>query len=212
MAPYATIDALRADLGRTAPRASDYAAKMLHPIPAADVVGREGLILDLVRGKRVLEFGASGPLQSRIQAAAAAYLGVDRAATPPAIVGCDLDDVTQTALPRLDGCTAIVCGEVLEHLSNPGWFLTRLARQYPGVPVVITVPNAFTEAGRQHALTGVENVNADHVAWYSWRTLRTLLSRHGYALTTFCWYRGQPYTAEGLVALAETTETRHGEG
>jgi len=207
---YATIADLRSTLHLPAASAAAqpaYAAKMLHPIPAADVVDRTGLLVDLTRGKRVLEFGASGPASQRVREGASAYLGVDRTASE-SVIGFDLDDVTVPDLPAFEA-EAIVCGEVLEHLSNPGHFLARLARQYSGVPVVVTVPNAYSEAGRQHALTGVENVNLDHVAWYSHTTLRTLLMRHGYRIASFCWYHGKPFTAEGLIVLAET-ETAHG--
>jgi 2-polyprenyl-3-methyl-5-hydroxy-6-metoxy-1,4-benzoquinol methylase len=189
-------------LGET-PRDPAYVEKMLHPIPAAEVVDREGMLLDLARGKRILEFGASGPTSAKVKAVAASYVGVDRQAAD-GVLAFDLDDVTQPALPSVE-TDGIVCSEILEHLSNPGHFLDRLARQYPGVPLIVTVPNAFTESGRQHALTGVENVNRDHVAWYSDHTLVTLLTRHGYTVTSFCWYRGKPYTAEGLIVLAETT-------
>ena len=204
---YATIAALRSHLAAP-PRPEGYDEKMNHRVPDAEVVDREGLLLDLTKGKRVIEFGASGPISAKIQAHAAAYLGVDRVAAL-GVIAFDVDDIHQERLPTLEGANAVVCGEVLEHLSNPGWFLTRLARQYPGVPMVVTVPNAFTHAGREHMLKGIENVNRDHVAWYSYKTLKTLLERHGYQMRSFCWYRGVPFTAEGLIALAETT---HGEG
>jgi hypothetical protein len=68
---------------------------------------------------------------------------------------------------------------------------------------VITVPNAFAQAGRSHMLRGVENVNVDHVAWYSHRTLKTLLERVGYDIKEFHWYRGVPYLAEGLIVVTE---------
>jgi 2-polyprenyl-3-methyl-5-hydroxy-6-metoxy-1,4-benzoquinol methylase len=180
------------------------AAISLDRLPA-EVVDRAGLILDLVRGKSVLDVGASGPMAAKIREVATAYVGLDRTASD-GVQAFDLDDVRQLTLPQVDGVTVVVCGEVLEHLANPGHFLTRLARQYPGVPVVVSVPNAFTEAGRQHMLKGIENINLDHVAWYSYHTLRTLLTRCGYRIASFVWYHGQPHTAEGLVVLAETLD------
>jgi hypothetical protein len=202
---YATIADLRSQLGASTKSAVDeaYAAKQLHTIPDAPVVDRRGFILDLVKGKRVLEFGASGPLHDEIMKAASAYVGVDRV-DAPGVVGFDLDDVREDMLPSSDQLVdLIVCGEVLEHLSNPGWFLTRLRGHFPDVPVLITVPNAFSLAGAVFAQKGIENVNIDHVCWYSYRTVRTLLERVGYTAQLVGWYHGSARQSEGLIVLAE---------
>lgn len=203
MSAYATIDDLRSQLGarRSAESQIAYAAKMLHPIPDAPVVDREAFILDHCTGKRVLEVGASGPMHAAIVQVAATVFGVDRVAGD-GVTGFDLDDVSCQTLPG-DGWApdVIVCGELLEHLSNPGWFLTRLRRQFGDTRTIITVPNAYSTNGRASIATGVENVNVDHVAWYSFRTLKTLLGRAGYTDFSFAWYRGHPLTAEGIVVL-----------
>lgn len=203
MSAFATIADLRANLGaaQTPDQQRAYAEKMLHKVPAAPVVDRAGFLVDLCRGKRVLEFGASGPMHDKIRAVAASCVGVDRA-DADGVIGFDLDDVTQSRLPEADP-EVIVCGEVLEHLGNPQWFLTRLRRQFPGVTVVLTVPNAFSAAAATHMARGTENVNRDHVAWYSYRTVLTLLQRAGYTHNAFAWYGGQPYRAEGLIVVME---------
>jgi hypothetical protein len=55
-----------------------------------------------------------------------------------------------------------------------------------------------------HALEkGYENVNRDHVAYYSWWTLKSLVEKCGYEVVEFAWYNGRPLFAEGLVMLAE---------
>ena len=72
---YATIDDLRSQLGK-APSAADdpaYRAKMLHDLPETKIADRAGFILQHVTGKRVLEFGASGPMAAKVKAAAAVY-------------------------------------------------------------------------------------------------------------------------------------------
>ncbi len=232
---YASIEDLRSQLGRPeaksdVPRAlnghtPEYAAKMLHPLPNLNVLDRSAFILEAVKGKRVLEFGATGPMHDAVVKAAASVFGVDRE-DGDGVVGFDLDDVAMSWLPgggndatwvELDSVVreptgwaagdkydVVLCGEVIEHLSNPGHFLARLRRQYPGVPVLITVPNAFTSRGRGHLDAGLENVNIDHVAWYSPRTLRTLLERAGYGITNFAWYGGKPPHSEGLIVIAES--------
>lgn len=199
---YATIDELRSQLGGTPQRSPEYIAKMLHPIPTTDEVNREKFILGNCQGKRVLEFGASGPLHEAIVTVASDYLGVDR--TPaPGVVVFDLDDVSLLALPRNGTPDLIVCGEVLEHLGNPQWFLTRLRMQFKGVPVILTVPNAFSEKAHRWAQRNTENVNADHVAWYSPKTLSVLLQRAGYTVGGLYWYGGSGPTADGLVVVTE---------
>ena len=198
---YTTIDALRSQLGRPA-SSSAYAEKMLHRIPDAPVVDREAFVLSHCRGERVVEFGASGALHIKIVEVAAAVLGVDLVGED--VVRFDLDDVTQPTLPGMEfEPTVVVCAEVIEHLANPGWFLTRVRRQWPHLPVIITVPNAFSEIGRRHLRTGVENVNRDHCWWPSYRTLKTLLAKSGFAGFSFGWYHGSPLTAEGLVLICE---------
>lgn len=200
---YATIDDLRSQLGaRPVPEASAaYAAKMLHPFPDGPIVDRPVFVLERCTGKRVLEFGASGPLHEAIHKAASASLGVDRS-DGAGVVGFDLDDVTQKTLPAFDP-DVIICGEVLEHLSNAGWFLTRLRRQYAGVPVVVTVPNALSSIAQKQLARGLENCNIDHVCWFSPRTLRTLVERAGYVVRAWAYYNGDGPSAEGIVAVMD---------
>jgi 2-polyprenyl-3-methyl-5-hydroxy-6-metoxy-1,4-benzoquinol methylase len=203
---YATIDELRSQLGGAPKHSPEYLARMMHPIPQTTTVDRVEFILDRVKGKRVLEFGASGSLQEKVKAAAAEYLGVDREAGDQ-IVAFDLDEIEvwNGELPSLPSANAdvIVCGEVLEHLGNPQFFLKRLKKQYAGVPVVISVPNAHTVIGRRHLASLLENVNRDHTAWYSYTVLKTLLARVGYEIRAFYWYNGDGPTAEGLIVVVE---------
>lgn len=201
---YASIDDLRSQLGKASPSASDveYAVKMMHPLPSAPTVDRVAFILKRCAGRRVLEFGATGRLHEAIRQSAALCIGVDRE-YGDGVIGFDLDDVSQPMLPGVADCDLIVCGEVVEHLSNPGWFLSRLRSQFPGVPAIITVPNAFSSIAQAHVKRGIENVNADHVCWYSPRTLKTLLERAGYSLIDFCYYNGEGPSAEGLIAVVE---------
>ena len=213
---YATIDALRESLAQPVSpvRSPEYIAKMMHEVPKSQTVDRAQFILEHVKGKRVLEFGASGPMHEAVVKAAAKCVGVDREAGD-GVMAFDLDEIQHynlgewqmTGLPQFNPLgielpEVILCGEVVEHLTNPGYFLQRLKATYPGVPVLITVPNAFAAAGQRHIRNGVENVNLDHTCWFSYRTLKTLLERYGYEITSFFWYNGEPFTAEGLIVVA----------
>lgn len=215
MSAYATIDDLRSQLGAGQAITPEYRAKQLHELPKAETVDRNKFILDHCKGKRVLEFGASGPLHDAITEAATYCHGVDRQDNALAagrggylphgsVEGFDLDDVGHEYVPGLGQVfDVIVCGEVLEHLSNPGWFLTRLKRQFAGVPVIITVPNAYAEGSRKWLAQGIENVNKDHVAFYSPKTLSVLLVRAGFTVGGLFYYNGTGPTAEGLVVVTE---------
>ena len=100
-----------------------------------------------------------------------------------------------------------IVGEVIEHLSNPGAFLERLrgAMLNDGAKdstVIVTVPNAFSESAQRAMQRHFENVNLDHVAWYSYTTIQTLLKRFKYKIIRIDWYNGPPFTAEGLIVTA----------
>lgn len=177
---------------------SAYDEKMMHPVPAARVVERELYILERVKDRVVLDIGATGPMHYAIQHLAKVCYGIDIIEkTDPYYFRIDLDHAG--SLPTIEGLEIIIAGEVIEHLSNPGHFLD-LLRIYD-CPIVLTTPNAFSEAGRRSILRGVEQVNREHTCYFSYHTLHVLFERHGYNVEDWCWYNGKPGTAEGLVCL-----------
>lgn len=189
-----------------------YDEKQRHPVPDFPVVDRVGFILDMCRGKVVLDIGASGPMHEAIVEVAKKCYGIDREPGPN-IVAFDLDNIgsfTWTAIPWWDDVEIIVCGEVIEHLANPGNFLQSLRHEYfqrratkAKPAVIITVPNAASSALQASLRQGIESVNSDHVAWYSWKTLSVLLGRYGYEPMFWGWYNGSPRFAEGIVCVTE---------
>jgi hypothetical protein len=179
----------------------EYVKKQLHRFPDAPEVKRVPFLLDMCRGKTIVHLGASGVLQDELVKVCTKVYGLDKNAGD-GIVAMDFDDY-HAALPTYEGVDLVLAGEILEHLSNPGWLLTRLKAAYPSTPLLVTVPNAFTFIQPPYLKKGIENVNIDHVAWYSYTTLTTLLARHGYVPAEFCWYNGKPGVAEGLIMLTE---------
>lgn len=200
-----TLDDLRTSLMR--PKATDvcadaYVEKNLHEVPVGEVVDRLALLTAGCEKQVVLHVGASGEAHALLQQVATRVIGWDLEPTHEDTIKIDLDEIG-VPLPVDEAVTRIVCGEVLEHLGNPRHFLERLRAAYPGRRVIITVPNAFSSIARKWMDKGYENVNKDHVAWYSHMTLTTLLERVGYRLRWWGWYNGQPGTAEGLIAVVE---------
>lgn len=172
----------------------EYESKMLHRIPVAESVVRHEWILERCKGQVVLDVGGSGILHDMIKEVSKKCVSVDKS---DADICVDLD---KTRLTFVDDITLVVCGEVVEHLSNPGFFLDGL-HDYK-VPIIFTVPNSFTEIGTRWVKKGIENVNEDHVAYYSYSTFTRLLKRHGFVTEKFLWYNGKPGVSEGLIFLA----------
>lgn len=181
-------------------RSSEYIAKYLHEVPDALVIDRAEFLIRESTGKQVLDIGASGPMHKAVRTASRACMGIDRAYSE-GIVGIDLDEAPGENLPDFLGTDLVICGEVLEHLSNPGHFLDRLHSKYGYCRTIFTVPNAFNEPARQWLRDGTENVNDDHVAWYSYQTLSVLLRRAKYRIDELYWYGGKPRFSEGLIAV-----------
>jgi len=190
----------------------EYRERMIHKIPDAPVVDREAFIVKACKGKKVLNLGSNGTdsesiLHKAIKEVAHVAVGVDRTNSD---FNCDLDEQAvglwtflasddngfQPRKPNL-----IIAGEILEHLGNPGNLLKTL-RGFQ-CPVIITVPNAFANGSHRLMEEGFENVNKDHVAWYSYRTLKTLVERYGFSVSEFCWYKGRVRFAEGLIMRVE---------
>jgi hypothetical protein len=209
----ASISDLLDDISRPGLDA-EYRARMLHPLPKGKAVSRESWILEkatkaMVETHAVLNIGsASGLLHGLLcdlaEKVGGKVYGLDK--QPGADIVMDLDDVRIPEVPVPEDVGLVVIGEVLEHLSNPGWFLERLRKaiepreHISPADVAVTVPNAFSRSSGW-LNKGLENVNVDHVAWYSPRTLRTLVERAGYTISEWGWYNGTAPHSEGICAL-----------
>lgn len=177
----------------------DYVDKMVHKIPRAPVFDRVDYLLEAATDKVVLDIGASGPAALRLQEVAKEYHGADIVINDKIanFHYVDFDCIYTAEVPDIPGLELIIAGEFIEHLSNAGHFLTLL--HGAGVPVILTAPNARSVAGKRWGDRGTECVNGEHVAWYSYHTLKVLTERHGFKTHLWGWYNGEPYTAEGLI-------------
>ena len=207
-----TLDDLQAECDAMRGYNPEWYVKMMHKIPPARVVDRIVYVLTQCEKKRVLHLGCNWPpgyLHKAIAKVATRLYGVDICVPPGPREGLfgranlDKDNEAEDLVGSLhvEKIELIVCAEILEHLGNPGNLLARL-RQL-SCPVLITVPNAFNTAGYYHITGGVESVNPEHVAYYSYHTLKVLVERYGYIVKDWCWYNGKPGTAEGLIFLVQ---------
>lgn len=178
------------------------------PIPRR-LVDREAFILGHCRGKRVLDLGftdhpflemrlATGSwLHAKVVAVAREVVGVDMAADDVAALRGrnDVGEVLVGNAERLDTLglapfEVVLAGEIMEHLNNPGMFLSS-ARSIlaDNGRLIISVPNAFCLRRVLRIPSGAEKVHPDHVAYYSHATLTRLLGRFGYTVETAAAYR-----------------------
>ena len=182
----------------------------VHRIPRVQLVDRITELRTLVRGRRVIDLGFVDEGQMRAKRGRGAWLHAVVAAEAREAIGVDADEqgverarelgfVAHTADVEdraavsalgLEPADVVLAGELLEHLDRPGDFLdavqTLLA---PEGALVLTTPNAHALTNVLGGLAGRELVNPDHVAWLSWRTLETLLARHGWRLDRLAYYR-----------------------
>jgi SAM-dependent methyltransferase len=180
------------------------------PLPAARVEGygeRVPLIVDRCRGKRVLDVGivsntydAHGrrvhfdvsPIYVAIRGVAAHAIGLDPSTEEmPTLMArypeydLRLGSIEHLAnvLPTCEQLDAVVMGDVLEHLSNPGLALDAIAAWLrPKGELIITCPNAYGGPNWMRFLCGRYRESPTHVTAHSKLTLANLLDRHGYSL------------------------------
>lgn len=180
---------------------------------ALAVVQRVAHLKALCRDRRVLHLGCTNwpymdaPLRDgtllhlQLQAVARELWGLDgderglaqlTAHGVPHLIRGDIERLDALALDTT--FDVIVAGEIIEHLSNPGRFLDGVRHlMRDDTILVVTTVNAYCAARAvTYALAGrggrQEPVHPDHVAYYSYSTLRHLLDRHGFVLGTTCFY------------------------
>lgn len=85
----------------------------------------------------------------------------------------------------------VLAGEVIEHLPNPGVFLDGIKPllKKSSSRLVLTTINAYSAYRFVYALlTGREMVHPEHVYYFSFSTIKRLLTQHGYEIESFAFY------------------------
>ena len=105
-----------------------------------------------------------------------------------------LEDVEYTE--KLD---IIVCGELIEHLDNPGLMLAGIKKyMHENTKLIITTPNPWSRNRLSLIKKGVyesEWLNKEHTCWYSFQTLIQLLERYNYIEDKYSYYNGETENA-----------------
>jgi SAM-dependent methyltransferase len=182
----------------------------VHRIPRTQLVDRIDELRSLVRGRRVIDLGFVDEGQMTAKRGRGTWLHEVVVAEARDAVGVDADEAgvarardlgfdahvadveSRAALEGLglDPADVVVAGELLEHLDRPADFLEAVkALVASDGLLVLTTPNAHSLTNVLGALAGRELVNPDHVSWLSFRTLATLLERHGWQLDRIVYYR-----------------------
>ena len=178
-----------------------------------DLVQRLDLVKEMCTGKRVLHLGCTNYpyTQEAIENSMLLHHEIESFASD--VWGIDSDqegiDVLETSgskqillgdLEHLEDVEidqhfdVILAGEMIEHLNNPGLFLNGIKRfMQPDSRLLLTTINAycgmrFVWYGLRGKRGRVEFVHPDHVAYYSYSTLKVLLERHDLQVEKFLFY------------------------
>jgi SAM-dependent methyltransferase len=178
-----------------------------------DSVQRVSFIKEICRGKKVLHLGCTnypytseaienemllhfelGKIASELYGFDFDRAGLDliQQAGATNVFEADLEHLEKVALEET--FDVIIGGEMIEHLSNPGLFLDGIKRfMNDDTRLVITTINAY--CAMRFLIYGLrgrrgvnEPVHPDHVSYYSFRTLKLILERHGLGLREFHFY------------------------
>jgi len=171
-------------------------------LPRAKAVVREDYLIDACRHRRALHVGCADAPFTRRKHEDGTLLHGKLAGVASELVGIDCDedalvwlgehgvhDLFLRDASEIGGLLretgfrpeVIVAGEVLEHLLEPLQFLNGISSVMDrGTKLVLSVPNAFAATSVASVWLRKEKVHPEHVAYYSYFTIRELLRRTGF--------------------------------
>jgi 2-polyprenyl-3-methyl-5-hydroxy-6-metoxy-1,4-benzoquinol methylase len=182
----------------------DRATYRLAAATRSPVVPKEQLICDLCRHKRVLDIGCidhsfetaiglgDGWLHERLRRVATELVGLDTLeddAKRLNEVGYDIRVGNAEDFDLDRTFDVIVGGDIVEHLSNPGSFLSAARRHMDDDSrLVLTTPNPFNVEQFFLALRHNKvSINPEHSAWFDPRVMYELVTRAGFGVERFRW-------------------------
>lgn len=180
-----------------------------------ELIYRKDRILELCTNKNVLHLGfiqhshlyekliEDGTwLHEKINAVASRLVGIDylendtnkiRQKYDYEVYCCDVTQLDKLGLA--EEFDVIICGELIEHLENPGLMLDTLkSYMRKDTLFIITTPNPWSKARLNLIKKGILEdtwLNKEHTCWYSFETLKQLLERKGFKEIKYDYYFGQ---------------------
>ncbi len=178
-----------------------------------ELVQRVQYLKEKCRGKKVLHLGCTNYPYTEESLANNMLLHLDLQQIAAELYGFDFDqegidilnkkgvsNLFRADLEKLEEVElfetfdVIIAGEMIEHLNNPGLFLRGIQRfMNERTNLMITTVNAYCGMRNViYALRGKSGVNEpvhpDHVAYYSYSTLRLIIERAGMSVKKFSFY------------------------
>ena len=169
------------------------------------LVDRDTWILSRAAGLRVLHAGATDSMFTEQRASGEGLLHQKLRGAGCDLVGLDIDKEGIEYLRRVHGIDDIrhgdleslpeqfepqsfdlvIAADVLEHLNNPGLFLSGVREVLRSTgSLIVTVPNAFSlKKFLGVSLFRQERNHPDHVCFYSYMNLHEILRRFGFVIT-----------------------------
>lgn len=191
-------------------RHGQQAPDSVHRIPRAPLVDRSDYVVELARGKQVIDLGFVDVGRMLAKRDDGSWLHDRLRTVARELVGVDFDD-EGVELARKMGFAAhqadcqstadleslglrpaevLIAGELIEHLDQPGAFLEAVkVLVEPKGLLVLTTPNGSSLTNFLGGVLGREFVNPDHVGWHTWYTAKSLLGRHGWLVRQLAYYR-----------------------
>ena len=188
------------------------------------LVRREAKIVSLCKEKSVLHLGCAdypfgeeqyrkgNLLHQKIANVTDDLVGVDLSTEGIAwLASLGYNDLLVGNVEKLDELKinrqfeVVVAGELLEHLSNPGMFLSKVKPlMADGGILIITVPNAHAiKSFARVLLFRKELIHPDHVCYFSPATIEHLCKRYSLKITETLYYVTTPSnTVKRIVFLA----------
>lgn len=178
-----------------------------------ELVQRVEFIKKICAGKKTLHLGCTNyPFtEQSLESGSLLHLELEKVAAD--LYGFDFDQRGIDALAALgsknlyradlerleavdfaDTFDVIIGGEMIEHLSNPGLFLSGIRRfMHRETRLVITTINAYSAFrfliyGLRGKGGRIEPVHPDHVAYYSYKTLSLAITRENLEIENFLFY------------------------
>ncbi|MBI3852528.1 MAG: methyltransferase domain-containing protein [Verrucomicrobia bacterium] len=170
----------------------------------APYVPKTEFIRSRVAGKKVLDLGCvqhsldrlfQAPerwLHNVIRANASSVLGVDileKEVVQLNGMGYNMIVADATTMRLEEKFDVVVCGDLIEHLPNPGALLETIAYhlRQDGIGLVTTPHPLAADRFFNVAFDGWTGINPEHTCWFCPQTIYQLAERCGMHVDDFCW-------------------------